>query len=180
MSHASGPRSNAYSVSKFTNWTAYDPFFAEARIALKRYDSTIPKSPKRPRVIVLPNPCNDFIQPCSVAEVLWKLTSLPPESIAGLRAIFILAGTRKQEKSWHGSLMCYGCYWRNCVFLHAVPWSVAAANRDAWKNFYLHDVLVHEIGHHVDRERDNPGSDKEAFAYAYVERDWRMRQRKLA
>ena len=37
-SQGSGPRSNAYSESKFTNWAVYDPFWMEAKAALKRFD----------------------------------------------------------------------------------------------------------------------------------------------
>jgi hypothetical protein len=52
-SQSSGPRSNSYSGSKFTNWTVYDPFFAEARAVLKRFDGRISRVPVFPHIIVL-------------------------------------------------------------------------------------------------------------------------------
>src|SRR5262245_44402308 len=114
---SSGPRSNAYSESKFTNWTVYDPFFAEAQTALKRFDSRIPRNPVFPHVIVLRPQLADFIHPCTRNEVTSRLERIPPASLQGLRAVFLLAGTRKQEKSWGSSIGCYGIYWRPCVFL---------------------------------------------------------------
>src|ERR1043165_8471399 len=92
---SSGPRSNAYSESKFSNWTVYDPFFAEARAALKRFEARIPDEPAFPRVVGLRPQLADFRHACSRAEVVARLERMPPGSIAGLRAVFLLAGTRK-------------------------------------------------------------------------------------
>jgi hypothetical protein len=166
---SSGPRSNAYSESKFTNWTVYDPFFAEARAALKRFDSKIPEAPAFPYVIVLPPQAEVFMHACTRAEVLWKLERLSPESLEGLRAVFLLAGTRKQERSWRSQLGCYGIYWSRSVFLCAPPFNWRA-NRDRWREFYLGDVLVHELAHHIDRQRLGNKQAKESFAHAYVQK----------
>jgi hypothetical protein len=96
---SSGPRSNDYSESKFTNWMVYDPFFAEARAALKRFESRIPNVPAFPHVIVLRPQLVDFIHACTRAEVIARLGRMPSASRQGLRAVFLLAGTRKQEQS---------------------------------------------------------------------------------
>ena len=167
----SGPRSNAYSESKFTNWAVYDPFFAEARIALKRFDSKIPEAPAFPYVIALPPQADVFMHPCTRSQVLEKLERLLPESIKDLRAVFLLAGTRKQERSWRSQLGCYGIYWARCVFLCAPLFNWHVARRDGWRDFYLDDVLVHEIAHHADRQRLANKKTKEAFAHAYVQKE---------
>jgi hypothetical protein len=168
---SSGPRSNAYSESKFTNWTTYDPFFAEARAALKRFDGRISRVPKFPHVIVIKPQTPDFIHACTRTEIKARLERIPEASRRELRAVFLLAGTRKQEKSWWSKLGCYGMYWNSCVFLSAHPFTLHYFHcLDKLRNFYLNDVLVHEVGHHIDRERITDRKAKEAFAHAYVQK----------
>jgi hypothetical protein len=167
---SSGPRSNAYSESKFTNWTAYDPFFAEARAALKRYDERISVKPAFPRVVVLKPQFPDFIHACKRAELVAKLHRMAPASLTALRAVFLLAGTRKQENSWWSKLGCYGMDWKSCVFLCAHPFRLPHGySLDHLRNFYLEDVLVHEVAHHVDRGRRVNSKTKESFAHAFVQ-----------
>ena len=171
---ASGPRSNAYSASKFTNWTAYDPFLAECRAALKRFDGRISRVPAFPHVIVLKPQSADFIHACTRAEVKAHLERMPPTARRGLRAVFLLAGTRKQEKSWRSKLGCYGVYWNSCVFLCAHPFQLPSGyTLDNLRRFYLEDVLVHEVAHHLDRERIADQKTKEAFAHAFVQEQLR-------
>jgi hypothetical protein len=169
QSNNSGPRKNAYSESKCTNWTLYDPFFAEARAAYKRFVGRIPSSPEFPKIISLPPLRSDFIHPCNGADVERKLWRTPPEQFKGLRAVFLLAGTRKQQHCWRSSLCCYGCYWRDCVFLHAHPFDLGGWNLDDLRTFYVDDVLVHEIAHHIDRFREADNGTKEGFANAFVQ-----------
>lgn len=168
---SSGPRSNAYSESKFTNWTPYDPFFAEARAALKRFDGRISWVPKFPHVIVIKPQTPDFIHACTRAEIRARLERIPEESRKGLRAVFLLGGTRKQEKSWWSTLGVYGSYWRSCVFLFAHPFKLPwYYTLDRLRSFYVNDVLVHEVAHHIDRERIADKKTKEGFAHAYVQK----------
>ena len=168
---SSGPRSNAYSESKFTNWTVYDPFFAEARAVLKRFDGRISLVPKFPHVIVIKPQSPEFIQACTRANIRWRLERMPEDSRKDLRAVFLLAGTRKQERSWLSKLGCYGMYWNSCVFLFAhpfkLPWHYTL---DDLRSFYLNDVLVHEVAHHIDRGRIADKQTKEGFAHAYVQK----------
>lgn len=167
---SSGPRSNAYSESKFTNWTRFDPYFAEARAAYKRFDSRLPAQPKMPRVIVLPSLLPDFIHVCRAAQVEHRLACMPSDHLEDLRAVFLLAGTRKQQRCWASSLYCYGIYWRSCVFLCAYLFSEAQRRYiDDLRDFYLNDVLVHEVAHHVDRDRSARKATKEGFAHAFVQ-----------
>src|SRR5262245_39837090 len=93
---ASGPRSNAYSESKFTHWAIYDPLFAEAITAYKRFDERLPKSPSFPRILTL-GPLEGFIHPCNREQVAHRLSQMLQSHIVGLRAVFLLAGRRKQE-----------------------------------------------------------------------------------
>ncbi len=167
--HSSGPRSNAYSKSKCSNWAVYDPFYAEARAAYKRFDDRLPAHPKCPRVIVLPPLEPEFIHACKKAEVEHRLSKMPPEHLLGLRAVFLLSGTRKQQRCWTSSLACYGIYSRSCVFLCAHPNGVGYRYLDDIRDFYLDDVLVHEVAHHVDRDRSADEATKEGFANAFVQ-----------
>jgi hypothetical protein len=171
---SSGPRSNAYSESKFTNWRMYDPFFAEARAALKQFDERISRVPAFPHVIVIKPQVLDFIHPCTRAEIKRRLELMPQALRKDLRAIFLLGGTRKQEKSWLSKLGCYGMYWNSCVFLCAHPFQLPNGyTLDYLRSFYLDDVLVHEIAHHIDRERIVDRKAKENFAHAYVQEQLR-------
>jgi len=166
---SSGPRCNAFSKSNFTNWAVYDPFYAEAGSAHKRFDARLPSQPAFPRVVRLPAFSPDFIHPVARAEVEHRLHRMPPQHLVGLRAVFLLAGTRKQQRSWTSSLGCYGIYWRECVFLCAHPFELGQYNRDSIRDFYLNDVLIHEVAHHIDRQRHAAHDIKEGFAHAFVQ-----------
>ena len=181
---ASGPRSNAYSESKFTNWTEYDPFFAEVRAVYKRFDTRISVRPKFPHVVVIPPLPPNFRHACTRAEVRAYLEQVSPEMRQGLRAVFLLGGTRKQERSWWSKQGCVGMYWRSCVFLFAYPFTYPGCTHgrslDSWRRFYLDDVLIHELAHHMDRERRADIKTKEGFAYGYVEQKLVAKARKQA
>lgn len=158
----SGPRSNAYSVNKFTNWTPFNPYFMELSTVYARFNKRIAARPSTPRVIVLP-PASDFQTPCHEIQIQSQLNRVNPEFLQDLRAVFVLSGTRKQLTTWRSELALVGCYWRCCVFLFAYPW-IGRMNLDQMARFYLHDVLLHEIGHHVDRFRDTDSRTKEGYA----------------
>jgi hypothetical protein len=164
----SGPRSNAYSESKFTHWAIYDPFFAEAVTAHKRFDGRLPKLPSFPHIVTL-GPLEGFMHPCTRDHIAHRLSEMPSAYISGLRAVFLLAGRRKQERSWRSKLACYGFYWRSCVFLCAHPFDLGRHTLDSIRDLYLNDVLVHEVAHHIDRHRRAPPDKKEGFAYGFVE-----------
>lgn len=166
---SSGPRSNAYSESKFTNWALYDPFFTEGGTAYKRFDKRLSSKPAFPRIVALPPQSPDFIHAACRAEIERRLLRMPAEHLTGLRAVFLLAGTRKQQRSWTSSLGCYGFYWRECIFLCAHPFELGRHNRDSIRDFYLDDVLVHEVAHHIDRHRRAAYDTKESFANAFVQ-----------
>jgi hypothetical protein len=162
----SGARSNRYSENRFTNWAEYEPWWLEIQVVWKRFDAKIAKRPTFPKIIELP-PLLGFIRPCSAKEVEAQLSQCSPEFLKGLRAIFILSGTAKQLKSWKGSMPFLGHYWRSCVFLHAYPFG--RKDLDSLRRLYLRDVLMHEIGHHVDSHNAKPES-RERFANEFAKR----------
>jgi hypothetical protein len=165
-SQGTGPRSNAYSSSKCSNWALYDPFILEAESALK-CAGRLPKSPTFPKVIAF-SPLTDFIHACTRQEIQMRLRKEPAENLAGLRAVFLLSGTRKQQRSWCSNLTCYGIYMRECIFLCAHPFRLGSFNLDTLREFYLNEVLIHELAHHIDRSRQVNSKSKEDFADAFV------------
>jgi len=165
--NGSGPRSNSYSENRFTNWSEYKPWFLEVQTIFKRFDGRIAKWPTFPKVIDLP-PAADFIQPCSAKDVEAQLLAVPSGFLNDLRAVFILSGTIKQLKSWGCFDTFCGHYWNRCVFLHAYPF-YRVKNLDKLRRFYLRDVLIHEIGHHVDTCNVEP-KDRERFADEFAQK----------
>lgn len=146
-SQGSGPRSNSYSENRFTNWAEYEPWWLEIQAIYKRFDNKIAKRPVFPKIIELP-PLDGFVKPCTAREIETQLSRCPGEFVKGLRAIFILSGTKKQLKSWGQATTFSGHYWMNCIFLH--PYPHGRENLNWARRYYLRDVLMHEIGHHVD------------------------------
>lgn len=162
--NGSGPRSNSYSENRFTNWSEYEPWWLEVQAVFKRFDGKIAKRPSFPKIIEFPA-LNGFIRPCSAQEAEAQLRSCPQEFLIGLRAVFILSGTAKQLKSWGASTTFYGHYWRRCVFLHAYPFG--RAELTSLRRFYIRNVLMHEIGHHVDTQ-NLTRKDRERFAEQFA------------
>ncbi len=163
--NGSGPRSNRYSENRFTNWSEYEPWWLEVQSVFKRFDTRIAKKPKFPKIIEL-EPLEGFIRPCTALEVEAQLGKCVVTFLEGLRAVFILSGTRKQLKSYKPSTAFYGHYWNACVFLHAYPFGKADLN---WLHrFYVRNVLMHEIGHHVDTF-NNARKERERFANRFAQ-----------
>ncbi len=163
-SNSSGPRSNRYSGDRCTNWSEYKPWWLEVQAVLKRFDGKIAKRPLFLKIIEL-HPLDGFIRPCSAHEAEAQLESCSPEFMKGLRAVFILSGTTKQLKSWGRATTFYGHYWKSCVFLHAYPFG--RVELVSLRRFYLRDVLMHEIGHHLD-SKNLSRADREQFAEQFA------------
>lgn len=141
----------------------------EGRSALRRL-GIVPERPSPfPRVCEVPL-AEGFCQACSREEVELRLTQLPQAHLVGLRAVVLLGGTRRQEVCWRGNLSCYGFYSEGVVFLCAIPRAMGTWTFEEKRDFYLHDVLPHEVGHHVDSGRNMGRADKEAFAHSYADR----------
>jgi hypothetical protein len=162
--NGSGPRSNSYSENRFTNWSEYEPWWLEVQAVFKRFDGRIAKRPVFPKIIQLET-LEGFIKPCMAKEVEAQLKSCSPDFLKGLRVVFILSGTVKQLKSWRRATSFYGHDWNSCVFLHAYPFGWA--DLDSLRRFYLRDVLMHEIGHHLDLHNVTR-KDRERFAEQFA------------
>lgn len=162
--NGSGPRSNRYSQNRFTNWSEYEPWWLEVQSVFKRFDVKIAKKPKFPKIIEL-EPLEGFIRPCTTQEVEAKLMSCSAKYLEELRAVFILSGTRKQLQSYKPSTAFYGHYWRCCIFLHAYPFG--RANLDRVHRFYVRNVLMHELGHHLD-VTNTTTKERERFAERFA------------
>lgn len=175
-----------YSGSKFSNWAEFDPYDSEIE--------SLPGSLKCKKKFEIENidipiyerPLNNlFYRPYSVENIHRILSLIPAEFLQELNGVYILGGTKKQEKSAN-SLYRYGCYDPNNqnIYLHPYPRKLLqetyrkkpkpsklqeftragiefVATKGGWnlewtedglKYFYMYDVLLHEIGHHVDRE----------------------------
>ena len=192
----SGQRSGLYSEAKFTNWSPFDPFFAEARKA--REDRKPFASVPLPTGAVVPIfewPLQPgFSRPFSAEDVRRVLSDIPSEHLEDLVAVHLLGGTAKERKSHQ---VRYGLYFNCRVYLHPLPerflnqrWDpppkpsvireyarfgarfVCDAGEwrlcfepESLRLFCLLDVLLHEVGHHVDRDvRPNPGPASERYA----------------
>lgn len=175
----SGPRANMWSRSKYTNQNIFDPQEEEISQVIEKYYDEYSKSPTtifRQRSL---HP--DFLMPVTLGEVEALMADLPQAFTDGIKAVFLLGGSRQQEKSW--SRFCYGRYGSNLIYLHPFPRArlrraykrppaphrmeeyrragaeiyrkadrtIVEFTPAALRDFYLRDVLMHEIGHHNDR-----------------------------
>ena len=201
---AGGPRSNAYSKSRFTNWARFNPFDSEAKSVSRQklpYAAfEPPASGASVSIHVLPlHP--DFVRPCEPEAVAMVLSRVPTVFQERLRAVWLLGGNGKQSRAAFGPLFHYGCYDGESIYLHAFPrrllrstsrrlpkpsvmqeyeraGATLVKSSQGWelsfdtislRSFYLYDVLLHEIGHHVDSRvfaRDNRSAERYANWFA--------------
>jgi hypothetical protein len=192
-----------YSESKFTHWSRYDPYEGERA-------SLLPTLPAKAAFVVgegeLINlyevPLHKaFMRPYTSQDVLDLLATIPADFLRGLRDIYLLGGTVKQERNALGDLYRYGAYGWCEIHLYAFPrrrleWRrkqmpsphvrheyeragavfrqdgddvVCSFDTSALQTFYLRDVLLHEVGHHVDRHNRGKGVGRaERFAHWFV------------
>ncbi len=178
-SRNSGPRSGAGSQSKLTNQSSFDPQQEEISCVAEKYYTDYAKV-KKPIIRQLPmHP--DFLMPVSIRDVENLLGTLPKRFTHALKAVFLLGGSKKQAISWskfaYGTYSEDVVYlhpfpkaqmkrvYKNPFQPHLLEeYRRAGArliqkphqfiiefDRHSLKQLYLWDVLIHEIGHHVDR-----------------------------
>jgi hypothetical protein len=113
-------RSNLYSESK--HWMPFSPCDSEISALPKTLRPAVTASIGSERncpIFVRPlHPA--FLRPCTPEDVCNILTSVPLAWLAGLEGVFLLGGTRKQDKSSSG-LFRIGAYGGNKIYLHAFP-----------------------------------------------------------
>jgi hypothetical protein len=62
-----------------------------------------------------------FVMPVTRRDLRRTLDRVPARHTRGLKGVFLLGGTRKQQKVFFSELYCYGTYWNECIFLHPYP-----------------------------------------------------------
>ena len=191
-----GIKAGAYSESKYSNWTQFDPSDSAIDKIYWKHRDELERTPVEPKYFSEPtNP--SFLMPISETDIREQLSKIPPEFTEGLEGIFVLGGNSKMNKVASGRLFRWGTYWFNCIFLFPYPKNrltyhykkspkpsvlndyrrVGAAiekadkqgvtirfDEEKLRNFYLRDVLVHEVGHHVERKLSKTHKKSEGFA----------------
>lgn len=190
-----GTRSGLYSEDKFTNWARFDPFGAEAERASKgrrperRVDIGSESVP-----IFVSKLQPGFVRPFSAADVAKTLSQVPIKYIEELAGVYLLGGTAKQKRNrnfFYGMyrrdrIYLYALDERNLVqgweprpkpnivreyarfgakFVQESGRWTLRFTTESLRLFYLLDVLLHEVGHHVERSvRPYPSEASERYA----------------
>ena len=171
-------RSNMYSKSKYTNWSPFDPFSLETEAPAKNPPSLVVEVGEGFPIFVRElHP--GFVRPVEAACVHELLSRVPADFLAGLDSVTILGGTSKQLKSHlvrygtycPGRIFLHAFkarimsqYWgRKPKPSYVEEYRRAGAEwrrvgsgwrleftTESLRQFYLYDVLLHELGHHVD------------------------------
>jgi len=140
-----------------------------------------------------------FLLPVTIDDVAALLERVPSDFLKGLAGVYLLGGTAKQARSRlvrYGTYYRNSVYLHplpkkrpDVVYAHMPKPSVAreytkfgaefVQRNGVWlleftgialRKFYLYDVLLHEIGHHVEhRMRRNPGKASERYATWFAE-----------
>lgn len=195
----SGPRAGLYSENKATNWGRFDPFVAEAQRASEKCRGDGIVEAKAGPVPIFESALQPgFHRPFSTQDVAEVLSQVPSDYLRGLAAVFILGGTAKQKRAhrivygmYHSDriyLHPLAEHHLKQVWTPAPKPSVAreytrfgaafAQESGKWvlrftpeslRLFYLYDVLLHEVGHHVEqhaRPRSVNASERYATWFA--------------
>jgi hypothetical protein len=138
-----------------------------------------------------------FLRPCSVDDVVTVLRAVPEQYLSDLTGVFLLGGTTRQrrlKKITYGMYSGNQIYLfalsepRLTQIWSATPKPSVAKRYEQFgvaitslgdgtakvqfdevslRRFYLYDVLLHELGHHVDR--DHRAGDAERYAKWFAE-----------
>lgn len=175
-----------------SNRARYDPFWMEIDSVHKRYYRKL-RNKDTGLLVKAFKTSDGFIMPVGEEDVVHKINTMPPDFMCGLRGVFLLRGRRKQLTSfrtlfcygiyWAECIFLFP-FPRNRLQMqfdkmkpHYVnEMAMAGAvveqgegslritfDHQSLRLFYLNDVLIHEIGHHVDRHNTNR-KKRERFA----------------
>jgi hypothetical protein len=189
-----GVRAGTWSESKATNTRAYDPQQEEiSRVIEKYYDEYMNVDEPIFRQMRLHDA---FIMPVTLSEIQSVFQTIPKKFTDGLSAVFLLGGAKKQEKSWStftygrygGNIIYLHPYPKKYLVREytsppkphiLMEYKRAGASTTeksgkfiveftlgALRQFYLRDVLMHEIGHHVDRANFGKKSRRREESFA--------------
>ncbi|NIP37712.1 MAG: hypothetical protein GWO07_01375 [Candidatus Dadabacteria bacterium] len=111
---------NRYSGSKFTNMMDFDP---SGSSLYKIYDEHYYEFKyNKDKISYYKDKTHpDFIMPLTIFEIKKYLQNVPDKFYKNLKAIFLLAGSSRQEKVFFSKLFCYGTYMADCLFIHPYP-----------------------------------------------------------
>jgi hypothetical protein len=192
-----GVRGNRYSGSKLTNWADFDPISSAIDQAWEQHYKHFKDN--EDEIYFCRQPTHQrFIMPLTIEGIKEKFSIIPKQFLKGLKAVFLLSGSNKQEKIFFSRLFCYGTYWNSSIFIHPYPKSnlhlhwkkppkpsvlndyrrvgalIEKTDKEGidlkWEDeslraFYYRDVLIHEIGHHIDNNIASKKNKKvESFA----------------
>lgn len=116
-------RSNLYSESKFSHWSRFDPYEGERAalpptLAPRARFSLDQEAPINLYEVPLHR---EFMRPFTAQDVVDVLGTVPREFLIGLRRIYLMGGTAKQERNALGDLYRYGAYGWCEIHLYAFP-----------------------------------------------------------
>ncbi len=137
-----------------------------------------------------------FVRPCSVQDILEVLVNIPGEYLIGLRGVFLMAGTAKQARRQSLTYGIYAndtiylfpisqLKLENGIYISSKAWDVPVYERfgfvvepsqhskfrvrfssEQLRSLFLYDVLLHEIGHHIEGIRRSGESERYARWFA--------------
>jgi len=137
-----------------------------------------------------------FVRPWSVEDVADVLQSIPDQFLTGLTGVFLLGGTSRQRSLKRLAYGIYStnrvflfalpermleqslskmpkpnvahAYTKFGVTITPSDKGGAKLRFDAvsLRSYFLHDVLLHEVGHHVDREHRSDNAERYATWFA--------------
>jgi hypothetical protein len=141
-----------------------------------------------------------FLRPCSVEDVVATLDKVPNEFLVGLEGVWLMGGTEAQRNTKKFIYGMYSLsriflfpfaesrlelHWKSApkpnvardytrfgATISATKGSGAVLRFDleSLRLFFLYDVLLHEIGHHVDRDHRAENAERYATWFADYQR----------
>jgi hypothetical protein len=193
--HNGGIRSGSWSKSKYTNLRSYDPWDLEVSAALTKIEQKLDNHEGILFQQLHTHP--SFVSPLKLLDVKIMVGKLPAKFVESLEAIVLLGGTNKQLKSsnltygvyFSNKIFIHAFPKKRLEMIYSSIPKPSALNeyrragatlekhqsglrirfdRDALKTFFERDVLLHEIGHHIDRANRDSKSYKKSEGFA----DW--------
>jgi hypothetical protein len=202
-----GVRSNRYSGSKLTSWTDFHPWHSAVSKAYFQHRPYLRKEGEGPLLVLEPTHGDFLqpLEREDIEDTLRKTPAAYTRGLQGVFLLSGSAKLSKVARSLYcygtywlqcvflapfPKIMQDSCYTRPPKPSILQEWVRSGAGvqqtRDglrvrldgqAIRRFYIRDVLLHEIGHHVDRYWMKPNRKKEGFAEWFAtEYGFRMRR----
>jgi hypothetical protein len=195
-----GQRAGAYSESKLTNWTRYDPWHAEiASLPARLKPACVLDAEADEPIAIYERPLHAaFVRGYTAEDVAAVLRRVPAEFLRGLQGVFLMGGTTKQQRSYFSGESVLGCYseaertiylfpharealdaiWKKAPRPHIQQEYIRAGatltrtpqglsivfDAHSLRRYFLHNVLLHELGHHADRHKASDRASAERYA----------------